>query len=227
MVSTRAHPGSFSTPSKSNGRPLISKPTATWSHKPSILFLLWLTVSLPLVVWDFGYVFLRPHSMPGGKYHLLWKPYAIYCEVDLIYGFKHFYDKKGFNPAQSTLNFFETLTYSYYFWLVASYGIGEGSVYSGKRLVGKKAAVAAVVGLSACVATFWKTVLYWLVEPLGSFENIGHNSLKNLILFWILPNGLWIIFPAIGIYTFGNEIIEGLTIASGGGASDEVAVKEE
>ncbi|KAK6527625.1 hypothetical protein TWF694_004608 [Orbilia ellipsospora] len=140
----------------------------TWSHTPSSFFLLWLSISLTLVTWDLGYVFFRPHSMPGGKYHIFWKPYSIYCEVDLVYGFKHYEDGEGFNPAQSTLNFFETSMYLYYIYLVRSYAGAAGAKvgkFGQTRMVGSPAAKAVVWGLVASMATFWKTALYCKFLP--------------------------------------------------------------
>ncbi|EPS45488.1 hypothetical protein H072_532 [Dactylellina haptotyla CBS 200.50] len=209
--------------------------TKTWSHTPSPLFLLWLCISLPLVMWDFTYVFLRPHSMPGGKWHLPWTPYSIYCEVDLVYGFKHYEDGEGFNPAQSTLNILETAMYLYYLYLVRNYrGVqkkGEHvGIFGERKMYGKDAAKAVLWGLVPCVATFWKTVLYWLQEILGQYKNIGHNSPNVLFWFWIVPNSPWMILPGYMIYIFGKEIVDGLAIASMEAESNGIAngvTKEE
>lgn len=56
--------------------------------------------------------------------------------------------------------------------------------------------------------------LIGLVEILGQYKNIGHNSTFDLIWFWIIPNGLWLIFPPLMIYTFGGEIIKAVSVAS-------------
>ncbi|KAK6331390.1 hypothetical protein TWF730_004472 [Orbilia blumenaviensis] len=188
-----------------------------YSHTPNRLFLLWLSISLPLVLWDFSYVMLRPHSMPGGKWHLPWKPYALYCEIDLVYGFKHYYDGEGFNPAQSAMNFVEVLAYCYYLHLVRSGGKG-GMLLGADRVVGRTAGKAVVVGLVACTATFWKTVIYWLVEVLGGYKHIAHNDLNTIFWFWVLPNGPWLVLPLYGIYQFGTEVMDAL-------AGDSAATK--
>src|SRR5690242_12203083 len=98
MVSTRSHPDQFpppdlspskssspATPSSRRGFPnggdvfRDSGRSSTFAHAPTNLTLLWLIVSLPLVAWDTGYILLRPHSMPGGKFHWpLWVPYELY-----------------------------------------------------------------------------------------------------------------------------------------------------
>ncbi|KAK6503798.1 hypothetical protein TWF481_008804 [Arthrobotrys musiformis] len=181
----------------------------TYTHTPTPLLTLWLTISLPLVLWDFSYVMLRPHSMPGGKYHLPWKPYALHCEIDLVYGFKHYEEGNGFNPAQSAMNFVETVGYLYYLYLVRS-GDGEKGVFGVRTVAGRKAGRAVVVGLVAFVATFWKTVIYWLIEILGGYKNIGHNDFTTIFWFWIMTNGPWLVLPAYGIYKFGGEIVDAL-----------------
>ncbi len=77
MVSTRGHPKEFpepdltptrsspSTPSKSSRSRGARK--GSWAHTPSNLAIIWLLVSLPLVIWDTGYVMFRPLTMPGGS----------------------------------------------------------------------------------------------------------------------------------------------------------------
>lgn len=48
---------------------------------------------------------------------------------------------------------------------------------------------ASVVGFMSATMTLWKTVLYWLQEYYCNLCDIGHNDLKTLIMFWIIPNG--------------------------------------
>ncbi|KAA6407917.1 MAG: Emopamil-binding [Lasallia pustulata] len=36
-----------------------------------------------------------------------------------------------------------------------------------------------------------------------------------LLFLWIIPNGAWLVFPSYMIYVFGQEILQGLEIASG------------
>jgi hypothetical protein len=56
-----------------------------YAHSPPIPMLAWLVISLPLVAWDTLYVLLRPHTMPGGKFHSpFWTPYALYGTVDYV-----------------------------------------------------------------------------------------------------------------------------------------------
>jgi len=174
MVSTRKHPADFPEPdlSPSKSSPRASRKPKAWSHTPSKLTLLWLAVSLPLVLWDAGYVLLRPHSMPGGKYHWpLWAPYELYGKTDYVYGWKAWNEHNGFTAAQTVMNLVETAGYFIYLGLVLKFGAsstsqGRGAPKSagwlaGQRaLSGQKAAVAALVGYSTAILTVAKTLLY-------------------------------------------------------------------
>ncbi|OTA66518.1 hypothetical protein K449DRAFT_390954 [Hypoxylon sp. EC38] len=187
-----------------------------WAHAPSKLTLLWFAVSLPLVIWDSGYVLLRPLTMEGGSLHWpLYTPYKLYGEIDHVYGWKAFHANNGFTAAQGSLNVVETAMYLVYLWIYFSSGANVKGRAT-RVLSGRPAAVAVLTAFSAAVMTLSKTVLYWLNEYFSGFDNIGHNSLQDLVLLWIIPNGLWLIFPTYLIYVMGSEIVEGLTVASTG-----------
>lgn len=217
MVSTRGHPKEFSelelTPTKRGRKATSSK----WAHSPSNITLIWLAISLPLVAWDTGYIMLRPHTMPGGKYQWpLWTPYELYGKVDYIYGWKAYHAKNGFTAAQGFLNIIETLMYMYYLYIMYAFGRqstaqGRGApspaavgFFGQQRYVdGKQGALALLVAYSAAVMTVSKTVLYCMLrmyllsqlsliaqgmnEYFSGFENIGHNSFIDLLFLWIIP----------------------------------------
>ncbi|KAI0118695.1 hypothetical protein GGR51DRAFT_129758 [Nemania sp. FL0031] len=187
----------------------------SYAHAPSALTLFWLAVSLPLVAWDCGYVLLRPRTMAGGDLHWpLWTPYALYGEVDHVYGWKAFNAGNGFTGAQGLLNVVETLMYAYYALAYFRHAVNV-PVTGKKAVVGRTAARAVLVGFSAAVMTLSKTVLYWLCEYYSGFDNIGHNSLPDLILIWIIPNGAWLVFPTIMIYELGTELVDNLAGGAG------------
>lgn len=218
MVSTRNHPKEFPEPdlSPSKTRALTAR-KVKWAHTPSNLTLGWLAISLPLVIWDTGYVLLRPMSMPGGSLHWpLWVPYDLYGRVDYIYGWKAYNARNGFTSAQATMNILETLSYMYYLYVLFAYGkassaAGRGApkpskvgIFGQQRSVdGKIGAIAVLVAFSASVMTVSKTVLYcmfWLFdlrnaanlhiglnESYSGFGNIGHNPILDLITLWIIP----------------------------------------
>lgn len=180
MVSTRGHPKDFPEPDLT---PTKSTPSRAhkgkWAHTPSNLSIIWLFISLPLVAWDTGYVMLRPHTMPGGKWHWpLYVPYDLYGRVDYIYGWKAFNAHNGFTSAQGLLNIIESAMYAYYLYIL--YAHGKQSAKAGREapktskvgflgqqcaVEGKWGALAVVVGYSAALMTVSKTVLYCVSAP--------------------------------------------------------------
>ncbi|CAJ2506253.1 Uu.00g003830.m01.CDS01 [Anthostomella pinea] len=193
-----------------------------WVHAPSNLTLIWFAISLPLVVWDSVYVLGRPHTMEGGSlFWPLYVPYKLYGEVDHVYGWKAFNAHNGFTAAQGALNVLETAMYAFYVWTY----LRGGKTVAGRStrvLDGRPAALAVLTAFSAAVMTLSKTVLYWLNEYFSGFDNIGHNTIADLIPLWIIPNGAWLIFPSYMIYVMGNEIVQGLTTASERGSIKSV-----
>lgn len=146
------------TRSSSKGNAGPSTAAAVYAHAPSAFTLFWLAVSLPLVVWDCGYVLMRPRTMAGGDLHWpLWAPYALYGEVDYVYGWKAFNANSGFTGAQGFLNVVETVMYAYYAFVYYQNAVSVGGK---KVVVGRQAAIAVLVAFSAAIMTLSKTVLY-------------------------------------------------------------------
>jgi len=73
---------------------------------------------------------------------------------------------------------------------------------------------ASVVGLASAVMTLWKSVLYILQEYYCNFCAVGHNDLKTVIVYWMFPNGLWIVFPALIAFKLGKDIISSIDVAA-------------
>ena len=132
------------------------------AHNPPLPLLAWLVVSLPLVAWDTLYVLLRPHTMPGGKFHSpFWTPYALYGTVDYMYGWPAWNNHNGFTAAQGTLNLLESIMYCWYLYVVGSQVVDWS--YEGIKTLevkGKGVNLAVLVGFSGAVMTVSKTLLY-------------------------------------------------------------------
>lgn len=190
---------------------------STWSHTPSQLTLFWMAISLPLVIWDTGYMLGRPHTMTDGKWNWpLWVPYQLYATVDYVYGVPHYEEGGGWGPAQAFANAIETALYFLYLYVAFSYGKEEDIAGRGapknawslgrRKVVGREAGVAVLVGFTTAVMTMWKTVLYceswqdrWsdmaqklirllgLIEYFSGFQSIGHNDASSLLFLWIIP----------------------------------------
>jgi hypothetical protein len=154
--------------------------------------------------------------MPGGWLHWpLWVPYELYGTVDYVYGFPHFTAKEGWGPTQGFGNAIETSLYFLYLFFAFKYGrkeevAGRGAPanalsFGRRKIVGREAGVAVLIGLTTAVMTFWKTFLYCqcklsvdaegniltrvpgFIEFFNGYQNIGHNDVQSLILLWIIP----------------------------------------
>ncbi|KAI7888175.1 uncharacterized protein EV154DRAFT_518536 [Mucor mucedo] len=156
----------------------------------------WFFISSLVVTWDFCYCLLRPWSMEGGSLNFIWKPYNLYAKIDHFYGVQAFVSQDGFTGAQATMNIVETFLNFFYLYLLGREDVSVGQ--------------ANLVGFSSALMTCSKTVLYWLVEPFSGYQHIGHNSIRDLLTLWIIPNGLWIVVPGAIIYTLGKDIISRL-----------------
>ncbi|PGH30176.1 hypothetical protein GX50_07076 [[Emmonsia] crescens] len=230
MVSTRHHPRDFPPPTISSLTQETEKEqdgyvgTRVWRHTPSVIVTLWLSISIPVVLWDASYVLLRPHSMPGGSLHYIWSPYALYGTIDYIYGWPAWNNRNGFTSAQSLMNLVETACYLFYLFVLFQYGTTfdhqgdrkskptkkSSFLHPRKSIDGRLGAIALLVVFSGSVMTVSKTVLYALNEACSGFDNVGHNSFWTLIFLWIIPNGLWIVVPSYASYYFGKEILNAI-----------------
>lgn len=100
---------------------------------------------------------LRPRSMPGGDLHAIWKPYALYGKVDLVYSVQTFEAGDGFPGALAFLNLIDlVLSFTY----LALWARGEG-------------VAAVLVGLVGIAMTLSRTMLYFLIEYFSGWGNIG------------------------------------------------------
>jgi len=159
---------------------------------------LWFLITAPVIAWDAGYCFMRPRSMIGGDLHWIWEPYGIYQNIDLVYGVRAYEERNGFTNAQSFLNVIETVMNIVYLYLAHV----------------SSSPVAPVVGFAAIVMTLSKTVLYWMQEYFCGGCAVGHNTTRDLIVYWIIPNGLWLVVPSAIVYVLGRDIANALKFSS-------------
>ena len=135
---------------------------------------------------DACFVLFRPTSFEWTIY----KPYTdIYIHIDRGYG--DLFD--GFVIAQSYLNLIEMI-----FNLFAIY-----YYYTNNTILSNAWC------FIATLCTFWKTVLYLLRDVCGGkngFEFSGHNSWNDFIIFYVIPNGIWIILPFAVLYHQFNAL---------------------
>ncbi|KAJ7054162.1 hypothetical protein C8F01DRAFT_1164141 [Mycena amicta] len=158
----------------------------------------WFLLTAPIIAWDVGYCFMRPRSMVGGDLHWIWEPYHIYQRVDLVYGVEALERGDGFTNAQSLLNVIETIMNLLY-------------VYTAHV---KAWPPAPLIGLAAATMTLSKTVLYWMQEYYCNYCAVGHNTLYDLLVYWILPNGFWLVVPTFIIISLGKDLAAELNFAA-------------
>ncbi|CAL1711045.1 unnamed protein product [Somion occarium] len=143
--------------------------------------------------------------LAGGDLHWIWKPYELYQEVDYVYGTHALERGDGFTNAQSLLNIVENFMNIGYLYLA--------------HIV--ESPVAPLLGFASAVMTLSKTVLYWAQEYYCGGCAVGHNDLKTLIVYWIIPNGLWLVVPSFIIVRLAKDIASSLRTA------DQVAKKDK
>ncbi|KAK9453527.1 hypothetical protein V1511DRAFT_504977 [Dipodascopsis uninucleata] len=169
-----------------------------FSFKQPLFFTIWIIVSSILVFWDATYMLLRPHSMPGGKLHFFWKPYALYGEIDQVYGVLALEDNHGFSAAQSILTLVEMVFNLIYLYLVCS------KKNERCRLLG------AFIGLLSATSCFSKTCLYMLSEVCSGNKYTGHNPWDRYIFLYVLPSSPWILVNFYMMIDISKQLIEGL-----------------
>ncbi|KAL9941001.1 hypothetical protein V8E36_000489 [Tilletia maclaganii] len=172
-------------------------------HKPRTWITLWLAISSIVVLWDCGYMLLRPHSMKGGKWFALWAPYELYASVDKEYAIEAYYANEGFPPAQSIMSLPETALNFIYVYLVTISTSQQGR------------AIAPIIGLTATVMTAAKTILFFLVDWACGYCKTGHNGMFKWVVIYVMPNSPWVFFPTAIALTLGFEIAGKLRAAAG------------
>jgi hypothetical protein len=86
-----------------------------------------------------------------------------------------------------------------------------------------------VFGFAGAVMTLSKTALYLAVEFFCGGCSVGHNSFRDLLVYWIIPNGyawfihdssnvltlfnrLWLIVPSLIVLQLGKDISASLQV---------------
>jgi len=176
------------------------------SESLSSLTTLWFLISAPLVLWDAGYIFMRPRSFPGGDLQWIWKYYPLYAEIDHMYGIQGYDLKSGFPNAQASMSMVEVVLHLYYVYLQHSVG----------------SPIAPLVGFTGAALTLAKTMLYFAQEAYCGFCSVGPDRVAQFMFFFVVLNGFWILFPAIIVIKQGKEIINRLHYADLRAAADKL-----
>lgn len=132
----------------------------------SALEIIWISISPLIVIWDAGYVFLRPSSLPGGSLHRIWKPYSIYGAVDHLYGLPGFNRMDGILPAFATLNLVESILYLWSAYKVFKFSKAMPAftyqlpLFQYRYIPGRTGFQVVLVIFAASVSVCVKTILY-------------------------------------------------------------------
>jgi hypothetical protein len=156
---------------------------------------IWFAISIPLVVWDIAFVLLRPRSMPGGSMAFLWAPYAKYVTVDLSYGDLG----DGFVWAQAIMS-------------AGEIALALAALAMAWR---RPRPLATLLIFSVSLLTCAKTVLILLIQLVTAGESVGHNTLSDLVLLYLLPNGAWVVVPALVAWSTGRSLVAGASLGGG------------
>jgi hypothetical protein len=146
----------------------------------------WFVITAIIQTYDACYELLGPISHKGGPMAWFWPGHVFYSTFDHRYaGFD------AFGSAQSWANLLEVIAL---IWVLVN--------------VRKWSAV--VVGLIVSVATFWKTVIYFLVEASSGLamtrQSLEQGNLVGFLMVAILPNLVWIVVPLLVVVTLGRQI---------------------
>jgi hypothetical protein len=160
--------------------------------KVSVGLQVWLLVSALVVLWDAAFVLLQPRTFPGGDLHWLFKAYDTYSLVDKAYSKEAYLHGDAFPTAQAVINLMEIALQFYSLTLLH---------------INKDKPKAVLVAFSAQLMTLAKTVLYFTLDAASNFKNSRHNPIIKLILLYILPNSLWIVFPGIAVMKLGSQLL--------------------
>nr|GAT60650.1 predicted protein [Mycena chlorophos] len=158
----------------------------------------WFVLTAPIIIMDLSYCFLRPRSMIGGDLSWFFVPYHTYQYIDHVYGIEALQRGEGFPNAQSLLNLFETI-------------LNLAYVYATHVRAWNPAPVLGLVGASM---TLSKTVLYWAQEYYCNWCAVGHNSLRDIIMYWFLGSLPWVVVPALIILRLGRDVGADLEVAA-------------
>ena len=149
--------------------------------------IVWLTISAIIQTYDACYVLLGPLSHDGGPLAGLWPGHVFYGSFDQRYS-----QFDAFGSAQSWANLLEVI--------VIVWALAHAKRWSG-----------VVVGLIVTVATFWKTVIYFLVEASSGLEmtrqSLERGDLVGFLMVAVLPNLFWIVFPLAVVIALGRQVL--------------------
>ncbi|MFW0794887.1 hypothetical protein AAFP30_13840 [Gordonia sp. CPCC 205515] len=147
---------------------------------------IWFVITAAIQTYDACYVLLGSLSHKGGSMAFLWPGHVFYSSFDHRYaGFD------AFGSAQSWANLLEVIAL---IWV----------------LFHRERWSAVIVGLMVTVATFWKTVIYFLVEASSGLamtkQSLDDGNIGGFLMVAVLPNLVWIVVPAVVLVVLARQV---------------------
>lgn len=147
---------------------------------------IWLCITAVIQTYDALFVILGPLSHIGGPLAGLWPGHLLYARFDHRYA-----NFDAFGTAQSWANLAEVV--------VALIAVALRARFSG-----------VILALILCVATFWKTVLYFAVEVSGGLEMtrdaLERGDFAGFFFIAVFPNLFWLAIPLTAIVVLARQI---------------------
>ena len=139
------------------------------------LTIFWFVASAATVCIDLSFVLGRPWTLTAKG--IPWEWWQLYATHDRRYGDLN----DGWVVVQSYLNVVEVVMQ------LAAVVLS----FAGVRTIANKVAV------TVAVMTFYKTVIYFLIEVFEDYRFTKHNSPKDLWLMVIIPSGVWLLMSLV------------------------------
>ncbi|PPQ72340.1 hypothetical protein CVT26_007311 [Gymnopilus dilepis] len=156
---------------------------------------LWFLLTAPIILWDAGYVLMRPRSMEGGDLRWFWRGFDLFERIDIVYSVKGFHDKAGFAPAAAVSNLIETSLNLLYVYTVHLSPRNTAPLYG-----------FAGASLTLCKTTIWVLQEYFC----GACSRSEINEFHEILKFWIAPNIVWFTFCSLIVTRLGSDIADSL-----------------
>lgn len=148
---------------------------------------IWLSISIIIITWEMLFIVMRPDSFADGSLAAIWMPYAKYVKIDTSYADL----QNDFVNALPLMDLIEIT-------------IGLTALF----LNYKRNNAAIVFAFSSLLLTGTKTIFVFVQEAIGGFKHVGHNAISEIILFYVLPNSIWIFFPFLAVFMLGRYLTD-------------------
>jgi hypothetical protein len=137
--------------------------TMVLTHDPRLEITMWFIWNFISINYDMYYTNLRPHSLPGHKWHAPFKPLGQWAAIDNLYGERAWIENDTILAGVTSISGFEAMLCLVYLWSLVR---GRGSSKATKtNTVRPMTTHTAVIGLMVAVAHWTKMWMYSKFVP--------------------------------------------------------------